>query len=152
MTMSKKSLILIILILSLLGMPLTIYLTFLHFKPEASTFCNFNEQFNCDIVNKSTYSEILGIPIAIIGFIGYLLFFVLSYLKLINLKKKNKNNNDKELTKYLLYLALISFLFSIYLTFLEAFVIFAWCILCIISGIMVTVILITSVLLKKKEK
>ncbi|MBS3149534.1 vitamin K epoxide reductase family protein [Candidatus Woesearchaeota archaeon] len=149
--MSKRSLILFILILSLLGMPLTIYLTYLHFKPELSTFCNFNEKFNCDIVNKSSYAEILGIPVAIFGFIGYLLFFILSFEKIIAMKKKGNLVKEKKITKYILILSIVSFIFSLYLTFLEAFVIFAWCIFCLISATFITIILILSIILYKKD-
>ena len=147
--MNKKRILYIILIFSLLGIPLTIYLTYLHYKPEASTFCNFSDQFNCDIVNKSVYSDILGIPVALLGFLTYLIFFALTYEKFVLLKSKNLKRN-KQFTKYLLILSVISFLFSLYLSFLEAFVILSWCIFCIISAFFVIVILICSFLLWKK--
>ena len=148
--MKKKSILLLMLILSLLGMPLTIYLTYLHYKPEASTFCVLSEQFNCDIVNKSSYAEIFGIPVAIFGFLGYVLFFVLTYGKLIILNKK-KINRDSKLTKYLFMFTLLGFLFSLYLTFLEAFIILAWCIFCLISATLVTIMFIYASILYKRK-
>ncbi|HLC73484.1 MAG TPA: vitamin K epoxide reductase family protein [Candidatus Nanoarchaeia archaeon] len=149
--MKKKSVLLIVIVLAFLGLPLTIYLTFLHYKPEASTFCNFNDQFNCDIVNKSVYSEILGIPIAIFGFFTYLLIFIIAYHKYVNSTKKNKVAKDIKFTKYLLILGLIAFLFSLYLTFLEAFVIFSWCIFCIISAVLITIIFLLSIIIWRKK-
>ena len=49
-----------------------------HYAKSATTFCEFNEKFNCDIVNRSEYASIMGIPVAGIGVVGYGLLFALS--------------------------------------------------------------------------
>lgn len=43
---------------------------------SAPSFCNINEQFNCDVVAVSSYATVLGVPVAGIG----LLFFALQLL------------------------------------------------------------------------
>ena len=42
-----------------------------HFATSKTSFCDIGENFNCDIVNRSEYSTILGIPVALIGMLGY---------------------------------------------------------------------------------
>jgi len=41
-----------------------------HFSTSKTSFCNFGESFNCDIVNRSSYSMLAGVPVALIGVIG----------------------------------------------------------------------------------
>lgn len=49
-----------------LGSLASLYLARQHANPGDS-ICNIGETFNCDLVNTSAYSELLGIPIAILG-------------------------------------------------------------------------------------
>src|SRR5581483_9643610 len=44
-----------------------------HFGTSKTSFCNFGESFNCDLVNRSQYSTVLGVPVALIGLCGYIL-------------------------------------------------------------------------------
>src|SRR6476646_11371195 len=49
-----------------------------HFGKTKTSFCTFGESFNCDLVNRSSYSTVLGVPVALIGIIGYLLIATLA--------------------------------------------------------------------------
>src|ERR1700746_2459792 len=49
-----------------------------HFSKSKTSFCDINESFNCDLVNRSTYSTVLGVPVALIGILGYLLILGLA--------------------------------------------------------------------------
>ena len=49
-----------------------------HYAKSATTYCDFSQKFSCDIVNRSEYSEIAGIPVAGIGVAGYAALFALS--------------------------------------------------------------------------
>ena len=51
-----------------------------HYAKSATGFCDLSQKFNCDIVNRSEYSEIEGIPVAAIGVVGYAALFWLSTL------------------------------------------------------------------------
>jgi len=42
-----------------------------HYATSKTSFCDIGEAFNCDIVNRSEYSTLLGIPVALIGMLGY---------------------------------------------------------------------------------
>ena len=42
-----------------------------HYATSKTEYCDIGEAFNCDIVNRSEYSSILGIPVALIGMLGY---------------------------------------------------------------------------------
>ena len=59
------------LLLCVYGLGASIYLTITHFEPKALA-CVSNAQFSCEKVTQSPQSEILGIPVAMMG----LAFFV----------------------------------------------------------------------------
>ncbi len=59
------------LLLSVYGLGASIYLTITHFEPKALA-CVSGGAFNCEKVTQSPQSEILGIPVAMLG----LVFFV----------------------------------------------------------------------------
>ena|SRR3989344_1190255 len=70
----------LIAVLSLAGMIIMGYLLYMHYAPtpKEGTFCNIGEGFSCDIVNKSAYSEIFGIPMAALGVLYFGLVLILS--------------------------------------------------------------------------
>src|SRR5271156_2359973 len=49
-----------------------------HYGTSQTNYCYFGASFNCDIVNRSIYSTVLGIPDALIGILGYGLLLTLS--------------------------------------------------------------------------
>lgn len=107
-----------------------------------SSFCTLDATFDCDAVNQSSYSTLLGIPVALLGLLSYVLFVVAQinrnkFAKLLSFKLK-------EYLKYLAYFATFMFLFSLYLTSIEIFVINAYCYLCLISQLMTLILGIFS--------
>jgi vitamin-K-epoxide reductase (warfarin-sensitive) len=94
-----------------------------HYAKSATEFCDFNQKFSCDIVNRSEYSSVAGIPVAAIGILGYAALFVLSTF----LRGRAETPNR------LLGAAIAGLAFALYLTYVEAYILTAWCILCIIS-------------------
>lgn len=60
------------LLLSLVGLGLSIYLTVAHYTTPTLLACPETGLINCAKVTTSSYSEILGIPVALLG----LLYFV----------------------------------------------------------------------------
>lgn len=92
-----------------------------HFGTSKTSFCSFGDSFNCDLVNRSAYSTVFGLPVAFIGILGYLLILALSTVY-----------RDKAETPVMLVVASVGGLgFALYLTYIEKFVLAAWCILCL---------------------
>jgi vitamin-K-epoxide reductase (warfarin-sensitive) len=94
-----------------------------HYAKSATAFCEVGERFNCDIVNRSEYSSVMGIPVAGIGVVGYgvLLTFATLY------------RSRAETPLRLLGAALGGLGFALWLTYVEAYVLGTWCILCLSS-------------------
>lgn len=65
------------LILSLLGIADTIYLTIGHYTAHFSFACPTTSFINCESVTTSSYSVILGVPVALLGLIFFIIMFCL---------------------------------------------------------------------------
>lgn len=125
-------------LLSFFGALVSLYLTYLHFSPEASGICQLGPAFDCDKVNKSMYSELFGIPVAILGAGYYIGMFVFSLL--FSYKTKLFAKVDlKDLFRGLLLITLIGIAFTLYLTYQEAFTIKSYCIFCVIQQIIILI-------------
>jgi uncharacterized membrane protein len=112
-----------------------------HYSKDPSSYCNFGQSFNCDFVNRSRYSEIMGIPVAVIGLAGYLLI-----LALATYYRKNAD------TPLLLSAAGIAGLaFSLYLTYIEARILTVWCVICLGSLVVITGITALSIWLARQS-
>ena len=76
----NRVLFLAITILAVAGIAVSAVALERHYAKSATAFCDFGERFNCDIVNRSEYSRVMGIPVAGIGVVGYGLVLVLATL------------------------------------------------------------------------
>ena len=139
----KNTLLKAIIFLSLIGILLSSYALYHHYSEVVGSVCNVSDKISCDIVNRSVYSEFYGIPVALIGLLGYIAFIVVSYLLI--------RNNNRLYKRLLFGMALIGFLFSLYLTYIEAFKLYAYCPVCILSAIIITAILIISIILLRRK-
>ncbi len=59
------------------------YLTYLHFKTTEGSLCNFGAGLSCEIVNKSIYSEVLGVPLSFLGLAYFVTIAALAYKKFL---------------------------------------------------------------------
>jgi uncharacterized membrane protein len=111
-----------------------------HYSKSKTTYCDFGESFNCDLVNRSQYSSIAGIPVAGIGVAGYAVLLAFATLY-----------RSKAETPALLTLsALAGLAFALYLAYLEVFVLQALCLLCLSSLTLIALITVTSALLLRQ--
>jgi len=94
-----------------------------HYATSKTAYCDIGETFNCDIVNRSAYSSILGIPVALIGMLGY--------ATLAGLATVYRERSETPLT--LFGAAAAGLAFALYLTYIEGHVLGVWCILCLSS-------------------
>jgi len=105
-----------------------------HYGSSKTTYCDFGENFNCDIVNRSTYSTVLGVPDALIGVLGYVALLALATVYRAKM----------ETPALLLIASVVGLGFALYLTYIEAFVLATWCILCLSSLSIIVLITVLS--------
>ncbi|MGA9542338.1 MAG: vitamin K epoxide reductase family protein [Candidatus Sulfotelmatobacter sp.] len=105
-----------------------------HYAKSATAFCDVGERFNCDIVNRSEYSAVMGIPVAGIGIAGY--GVLLALVMLYRLRAETPTR--------LLAAAVAGLAFALYLTYVEGYVLETWCILCLSSLILIATITVLA--------
>ena len=135
--------------LAAFGMAITAYLIYQHYKVSSDSFCNLSDFINCDIVNKSEYSEIFGIPVSALGFLAYAAFFIAS----LGMYRKWFRPTRTLLLGGLIF-SLFSLFFSLYLTAIEFFVLRTICLFCIAQQILILIItlLITRLWFKQNSE
>jgi vitamin-K-epoxide reductase (warfarin-sensitive) len=116
-------------ILALMGIIVSALALREHYREYGDSPCSINEHWDCGIVNHSPYAMMAGIPVAAFGIAGYILMGVLAGLRAFRL---------------LLVPAFAGLAFSLYLANIEAHVLGVWCIYCVISlGIISLMCLLT---------
>ncbi len=110
-------------VLAVAGMVVSAVALQRHYVKSASGFCEFGEKFNCDTVNRSEYSSVMGIPVAVIGIVGYGVLLALATIY----------RSRPQTPTRLLAAAVAGLAFALYLTYVEGYVLETWCILCLSS-------------------
>ncbi|MGA9306530.1 MAG: vitamin K epoxide reductase family protein [Candidatus Sulfotelmatobacter sp.] len=106
-----------------------------HYAKSATAFCDVGERFNCDIVNRSEYSTVIGIPVAGIGIAGYGVL-----LALVTIYRSRAGTPTR-----LLAAALAGLAFALYLTYVEGYVLETWCLLCLSSlGLIAAIVVLAG--------
>jgi vitamin-K-epoxide reductase (warfarin-sensitive) len=113
-----------------------------HFSPSQTSFCDFSEHINCDIVNKSEYSAILGVPVSLIGILGYAVILGLATVY----------RSGPKSSTIIFAAAVAGLIFALYLTYIEAFVLMVWCILCVSSLLVIFCIAVLSSIAMLKQR
>jgi uncharacterized membrane protein len=114
-----------------------------HYATSKTAYCEIGETFNCDIVNRSEYSSIFGIPVALIGMLGYAALAGLATVY-----------RERRETPAMLFIAAVAGLaFASYLTYIEARVLGVWCILCLSSlALIATTAVLAAVIWWKRDR
>ena len=123
--------------LVLIGMAVSIYMTVYKLTDNSSMCLGSGD---CSVVNASQYSEVNGIPVAVIGLAGYGAILVLLWLG------RRGGYFDENGPLLIFGLSLTGFLFNIYLIYVELFLIKAFCPFCITSQVAMTLIFILSII------
>ncbi|MFZ0863580.1 MAG: vitamin K epoxide reductase family protein [Candidatus Sulfotelmatobacter sp.] len=128
-------------VLSLAGVIVSAVSLQRHYAKSATAYCDFSQKFSCDIVNRSEYSTLMGIPVAAIGVAGYgALLALATYWK-----------SRAETPNRLLGAAIAGLAFALYLTYIEAYELMTWCILCLSSLVLISLISILAVAVKLRR-
>src|SRR3981081_4443281 len=138
---TTRILLLAIAVLSLAGMIVSAVSLQRHYAKSETSYCEFGERFNCDIVNRSEYSSLLGIPVAGIGVAGYALLVVLSTFQRL----------DNQTPTRLLLAASAGLAFALYLTYVEAYVLTTWSLLCLTSLALISLITVLAGIVKVSQ-
>lgn len=89
-----------------------------HYREYGDSPCSINEHWDCGVVNHSPYAMLGPIPVAAVGIMGYVLMAVLVFLRRYGL---------------LLVPTWGGLGFSLYLANIEKNVLGVWCVYCVIS-------------------
>lgn len=130
--MSSRALRTTLMVLASIGVVLAGYLTYVHYSGTVPP-CSIKGN-PCLKVQRSQYSELGGVPVALIGLIGYIL--ILGSL----LAPETENSRLATLV-----LALGGFGFSAYLTYRELFTLKQICEWCVSSAILMTILMVFAV-------
>lgn len=122
---------------ALFGIVVAGYLTVQHNSPDASV-CNISSTFNCDIVNRSRFSEIGGVSIALIG-VAY--YAVMAWLGL-----RHASGGAPKAPAVMTALSVVAVAYDVFL-FYASSTLGAYCPLCMVSWGLNVLLLIGSALL-----
>jgi uncharacterized membrane protein len=114
--------------LALAGVVVSALALRVHYSTDAEP-CSINAKWDCGIVNHSPFAEIFHIPVAAIGIAGYL---ALAGLALARRRA------------IALSAALIGLGFALYLTHIERDVLMVYCLYCVISLGIITLVTLLS--------
>ena len=127
----------VIVALTILGLLVSIYMTIYKITDNDSMCIGSGD---CKAVNQSPYSEINGIPVAMIGVAGYLSILAVLYLE-------RQPGFFQENGGMLLFgITLVGFLFTVWLIFVEVALLKKFCPFCVTSQIAMTLIFALTVI------
>jgi len=123
-----------ILLLSLVGLTASLYLTWLHqqiFTGKLTGFgiCDFGRNVSCEAVSASSWSEWFGVPIAWLGAMSYLLWLSLAGIGL-------KSKYTSPAAGLIFLTAVIAVGIDVYLGYIMAFRIRSLCLFCLLTYIL----------------
>ncbi len=122
--------------LTILGLLVSIYMT-IYKVTNNDSMCIGSS--GCSEVNGSRYSEINGIPVAVLGVVGYA-----AILALLLLEGRFSFLQQNGMMAFF-GISLMGFLFTLYLIYVEVALIKAYCPFCLTSQAVMTIIFIISV-------
>jgi len=124
-------------ILSILGLGVALYLTYIEVS-SAQAICG--PVGDCNAVQKSIYAKVLGIiPVGLIGAAGYLAILAAW------LWGRFRSDRLAGYVPVVIWgMATFGTIYSVYLTYLEIFVIKAVCIWCLTSAVIITITMLAS--------
>jgi uncharacterized membrane protein len=124
----------------LVGLLVSIYMTIYKFTDEQTQGAMCVGSKDCSVVNASRYSEVNGVPVAVVGVGGYASLLGLLWLG------TRPGFFQQNGSMIFFGVSLIGFLFTVYLIYVEIALIKAYCPFCITSQVSMTIIFILAVI------
>ena len=128
--MSDRRLRLAAIVLSIAGLAVAAYLTYVHYE-GIKPVCGLGG--DCEKVQTSEWADLAGIPVAVLGLVGYVLILASLFVR-----------SENGLMAGALF-AVTGFGFSLYLTYRELFSIDAICQWCVTSAVLMTLLAVVTV-------
>ncbi len=100
-----------------------------HYRTDSSP-CSINEHWDCGIVNHSPFAVLAGVPVAVIGMAGYVILAAFALKRAYGL---------------FLAAALVGLSFSLYLAHVEAHILGVWCIYCVASLVVISLLTLLGI-------
>jgi uncharacterized membrane protein len=132
--MSRRTLRIAMVVLTVIGLGVASYLTYVHYAGIAPGLCVGGRHSSCAEVQSSTYSKVAGVPVALIGLIGY--------VAILGTLLVPESENSRLATAGLI---LGGWGFSVYLTYREIFSLEKICEWCLSSAIIMTILVVLAV-------
>ena len=112
------------------------YLTYVHYRPDALVCTGGG---GCEAVQESRYAELVGVPVALLGLLAYAAVLALVLW-------------DAPVARTLaVAIALSAAGFALYLVVLQAFVIDAWCVWCLVNDVVVVPLLAVLTAMRQRD-
>lgn len=124
-------------LMTIVGIGIGLYLSYVKLADKEAV-CVESSTFDCHSVQTSAYSEILGIPVAIIGLLAYSTMFGLLLLE------KQIMLAEAYGRMLLFAMTLFGLVYSAYLTYIEGFVLEKWCMWCVASALLMVGLFVVS--------
>jgi len=119
----------LIAILAVAGVVVSVLALQVHYSTGTEP-CSINERWDCGVVNHSPFAMMGRVPVAAIGILGYLALAGLALAR----------------KRFILLLTVFAaFCFALRLTFIEEYALMVWCLYCVISQAIISLILLLSV-------
>ncbi len=122
---------------AIIGLLVSIYMTIYKLTANDAMCLGSGD---CSTVNASRYSEIYGIPLALLGVGGFLAILFVHFME------NRSRFFDEQGTLMVFGMSLFGFVFSLYLTYLELYVIHAVCPFCVVSAVAITIVFIIGII------
>ncbi len=113
----------LLLILAILGIVVSSLALREHYREYGDSPCSINEHWDCGVVNHSRYAMLGPIPVATVGILGYILMAILAIMRAYRL---------------LIVPTFGGLAFSLYLANIEAHVLGVWCVYCVASLVIIS--------------
>src|SRR3989338_769248 len=143
MAQQGKYILIVMIILSIVGLLTSIYLTYTHYEPPlGGSGCDFSESISCSLVNTSIYSEVFGVSVALFGALWFIFYIWITCKALPNPKK------------YVLTLLMMDTLgiLSMFYLITAEIILQALCPYCTLVHVIIVTLLILTIVLMKKFK
>ena len=129
--MRERGLRIAIALLALAGAGIASYLTWVHYHPGALV-CPSGSS-GCETVQQSSYAELVGVPVALLGLAAYVALFASALVRRLVAAAAAAAT------------ALAGLFFALWLVYAMAALVDAWCVWCLASDVVLTLLTVACV-------